>query len=274
MTFGAFWRNECAPVLHAGFHPPLAEGFHRFIQARPVAEAIHKNIEEELKSGKADPYDTHPPLKERIAAVEALGVGETRSDEAPALSLLADVPALEKQLLQTIAGPEQAGKLNPIEWPNVCTQVYLPQWKKLVEVNVAALSNVQPESLPGMAANRKALKFVFVSGEQPAEANAEGLAGAVIGAALVLALTAKGGKIQAAPGENVSVVIGSLTLEPFGIMEALANGSTKADQWQQQIAQAGITGVNLSDTWAEIPVETETREVSMNDDSRFMPKES
>jgi hypothetical protein len=67
-VFHLYWRNEGAPVLQAGFCPPLAEGFHRFVHARPIEKAIGEQLAEELKSGKADPYDTHPPLRERIAA--------------------------------------------------------------------------------------------------------------------------------------------------------------------------------------------------------------
>jgi Zn-dependent protease with chaperone function len=33
-AFNAYWVNECAPILNAGFHPPLTEGFQRFVQGR------------------------------------------------------------------------------------------------------------------------------------------------------------------------------------------------------------------------------------------------
>lgn len=164
LSFSAYWHSECAPVLNAGFQPPLAEGFHRFVQARPIADAINKNVEEELKAGKADPYDTHPE-----------------------------------------------------------------------------------------------------------DQNADGLAGAVIGAAIVLVLMAKGGNPLGGPGENVSVVTRSLTLEPFGVMQSLANGTLKADEWQEQIVKLGIAGMDLGEA-AKRGTENEPP-AAVDDHSHFMPKE-
>ena len=97
-AFNAYWFNECAPVLNAGFRPPLTEGFRQFVQSGKVAEAIGKHLDEELKEGKSNPYDTHPPLRERIAAVEKLPPGDVGRDDPAAITLLGDVPALENQL--------------------------------------------------------------------------------------------------------------------------------------------------------------------------------
>src|SRR5262249_21491460 len=147
-AFNAYWYQECAPVLNAGFRPPLTEGFQRFIQASQIAQAIDNQLAEELKTGKANPYDTHPPLKERIAAVEQLPAGNFASGDPSAATLLEDLPAVEKKLVDTLVKPEFAAKLKPIDWDDVSSHVYLPQWTDLVRANGAALSGVTPESLP------------------------------------------------------------------------------------------------------------------------------
>jgi heat shock protein HtpX len=273
-AFGAFWQNECVPVLNAGFRPPLAEGFHRFVHASPIAEAIHKGLEEELKTGKADAYDTHPPLKERIAAVEPLPAGDTATADAPALSLLDDVPTLENLLFQTLAGPDAAGKLKPIDWPEVCRQVYIPQWEKLFEANAAVLGGVTPESLAQLAMDARAFgrRCVFPSGEKAGDENAEGLAGAVVGTALVLALIRKGGRLQAAPGENVSVTLASMRLEPFGVFFSLAGKKTDAAAWQRRCVELGIAGLDLGKAAAEPSVTASSIVPPADDDSRYRPK--
>jgi len=239
-AFDTYWRNECVPVLNSGYRPPLAEGFQRFVTAKPIVEAMNKHLEEELKGGQTDPYDTHPPLKERIAAVQALPPGEVDGEDPPAITLLENVPALEQELIQDLAGPDAAGKLKPINWPDVCRQVYLPEWTSLVKSNLGGLKGMTPETLPRWAADRKSLeaRFVPVSGRN--------LAVATVGAALALLLISKGGEPEAAPGSVVSVALGSLKIEPFGVLQSLAEGKITGETWQQRCVELGIEGVDLS----------------------------
>lgn len=75
-------------MLGAGFHPPLAEGFSRFIASTSVARAVSDSIDQELKEGKSNPYDTHPPLRERIAAAESFPPRAQPTPDPPAISLL------------------------------------------------------------------------------------------------------------------------------------------------------------------------------------------
>lgn len=144
-AFNAYWHKECAPVLGAGFRPPLADGFAQFLQTGAIADAIKQNLDAELADAKTNPYDTHPPLKERIAAVARLPAGDVPEGEPAALSLLEDVPALEKRMLAAMAGEEKAGTLQAVTWTDVCERVYLPQWRELVQANAAPLSALKPE---------------------------------------------------------------------------------------------------------------------------------
>ena len=246
-AFQAYWSSECAPVLRAGFRPPLVEGFERFVQTQRVAAAITRQLDEEMKAGRSDPYDTHPPLKERIEAVSHLPTGDVPGDEPPALSLLENVPALESQLLIAVAGAEVAAKLQPVAWTEVGSQVYLPQWLKLLASNASALRGLTPEALPGPAADVKALgqRFVDPSGAKVADENTEHLAAAVVGAALTLLLVNRGGKLDAAPGQTISVTVGSSRIETFDLLQSLAAGKTTAETWQRQCAELGILGMDL-----------------------------
>jgi Zn-dependent protease with chaperone function len=273
-AFNAFWKNECLPVLHAGFRPPLAEGFHHFVRSHHVAEAINKGLDEALKTGKADPYDTHPPLKERIAAVENLPSGDPEADDPPALSLLNDVPSLEKQLLVIIAGPNNAGKLKPIGWADVCREVYLPQWKKLVEANLSVLTGVTPESLPQLAKDVRAFgrRCVSATGQKLSEGHAEGLAAAVIGAALVWVLVDRGAQLRSAPGDNISAILGSTTVEPFAVLPELAGGKLSAETWQRQCNDLGIAGLDLGKPTADpSALKPPPAAPAAGDDSQYMP---
>jgi Zn-dependent protease with chaperone function len=246
-AFNAFWMQEWVPVLNAGYRPPLAEGFQNFVLAGPVAEAIHRNLDEELKTGKVDPYDTHPPLKERIAAVEHLPAGDSGADDPPATTLLNDLAGVENMLVATLVKPEFAEKLKPIHWDDVWTSVYLPQWTSLAQTNSAVLSGVTSESLPQLAAGLKSfgLRLRTTDGEKPDEDNAEGLASGVLGSALTVLLVSRGGKIHSLPGEAVRVTVGSTTIEPFGILKSFADSKLTAEEWQRQCNELGIAGMDF-----------------------------
>jgi len=246
-AFDAYWLNECAPVLNAGFRPPLAEGFRQFVQAGKIADAIGRHLDEELKEGKVNPYDTHPPLKERIAAVQNLPPGEFGHDDPPATTLLADVPALENQLLAALVNPDSAGKLKPIDWEKVGEQVYLPEWGDLVKANTAALSGVTPESLPQVARDIKAFgkRCRDHAGAAPDDENAEGLASGVVGAALSVLLMNRGATADAMPGQPVVVTVGSATIEPFSVLSSLADGKLASADWLRQCNELGIQQADL-----------------------------
>jgi len=99
LAFNAYWANEVVPVLSRGFHPPLAEGFRRYLGSSRITEAVSASLDRELAEGETNPYDTHPPLRERIAAMQSLPDRETPGSDLPALSLLGDTEGLKTHLI-------------------------------------------------------------------------------------------------------------------------------------------------------------------------------
>lgn len=246
-AFGAYWMQECAPVLEAGYRPPLAQGFQRFVESGDIAKAINKNLEEEIRTGKADPYDTHPPLRQRIAAVEHLPPGDHGNTDAPAITLLKDLPATEQRLVESLTKSIHAYKLKPIEWENVCTEVYLPQWKTLIAANHEALEGLTPEALPQVAADLDTFsrRVRGAGGERPSPGEGKGLAEAVVGAALSVLLAGRGAKVIGLPGEAVAVKIWDRTIEPFSTLRSLAEGKLGESEWRRLCIELGINGTSL-----------------------------
>jgi heat shock protein HtpX len=247
-AFDYYWRSECGPVLGAGFLPPLADGFDQFVKARHIAESMDKHLEVQLAGGQADPYDTHPPLRDRIAAIAHLPQGPAQGHELPAVSLLENVPALERELLAQLAGADDAAKLKQIVWDEVGARVYMPQWAQLVQLNANRLKGVTPDSLGSVAANLKAFGKTLLdpSNEPPADVDAEALANAVAGSALALLLVQRGGQVNFTPGHEVSVEIGAHDVKPFGLLPALKNDTLAEDAWTARCAELGIAGFELA----------------------------
>jgi hypothetical protein len=81
-------NNDVAPIVCNGRLPALGDGFARFVAAPGISQRIAENVKKEILEGKVGPYDTHPPLRERIAAAERVDAAtrasaSTQNDNQP-----------------------------------------------------------------------------------------------------------------------------------------------------------------------------------------------
>jgi len=133
IAFAPYWSQEVAPVLRAGFLPPIAEGFRRFVASEPVTKAVAAELERILRAAITHPFDSHPPLGERLAVLEEYPAGEPPPDEPPALALVADVVALERGLVHAIARLEDAQRaapvLTPVAWADQTGEAEPESWR-------------------------------------------------------------------------------------------------------------------------------------------------
>ena len=66
--------------------PPIGEGFSRFLGNDEMGKLLDGVVAAELAEGTQDPYDSHPPLRDRIAAAERL-TGAPAPAPAPPVSI-------------------------------------------------------------------------------------------------------------------------------------------------------------------------------------------
>ncbi len=270
MAYGPYWQNEAGAVLNAGFRPPLAEGFARFIECPPIARAVSEALSRELAEGKATPYDTHPALRERLKALEGLPKGEQLPSDPPAISLLDNLPELETCVLVGVAGEAKVRALKPVSWEDVGRQVLIPQWQALVQKQHSALEGLTAASIP--EAVRDLNEFarragwivqqpISLGGSQPKGAGTSGLvllklpgglspeeiqrrAVAILGAGLATALYRQGWQPRTLPGENF-FEHGQARLEPFSAVLQLVRGELDDEAWRRQCAEMGINELSL-----------------------------
>ena len=237
MAFDPYWSGEVVPVVEAGFLPPLAEGFRRFVAVERIAGAIEKGIAQEIEEGRASPYDTHPPLRERIEAVRELPPGDVPVDDPPALTLLDGVDALERDLLSAMAGEERARALRPLAWEEAGNSVYAPLWEKSVRDFAAAFAGATLDSLPEKAASILAELDRTLPGDQEERRRR---AVWLLGTAIAGALARAGCEIRALPGEPVFLVAaGGEAIDPFAAASALSKGETSPNDWHERCARLG-----------------------------------
>ena len=238
MAFPAYWSTEVSPVLGAGFRPPVAAGFSRFLAADRIAAAVD---EQAKQRDEADPYDTHPPLHERVAAVAGLPAGPAL-DERRAIELLEDVDTLEQALLAPIVS-ERA--LSAIGWDQVGHDVYIPTWQEATERHAAVLAGVTVGALldeaPALVRRLiESLPADVLAQRTPDEQARYGRW------ALAAALAGQGWGVRTLPGEPIVLEGEAGALDPFQTIEDLLLGKVDQVTWRARCAALGIAEVALA----------------------------
>ncbi|MGW6918484.1 M48 family metalloprotease [Kitasatospora sp. NPDC054939] len=105
----------------AGLLPPPGQvyGGLTHLLADPQRRRELAELALDLPEHEPDPYDSHPPIDRRVAAVEALpDDGRGAGDTAPALELLRDAERVLTELETVTLIPEAARK-ERVEWPEL-----------------------------------------------------------------------------------------------------------------------------------------------------------
>ncbi|MFJ3998129.1 M48 family metallopeptidase [Streptomyces parvus] len=116
-----FYLNSYATLgTDAGLLPPPGEflgGFRRLLAARHEELAAMRGGR--LPAEPVSPYDSHPPIAERVARIEALPDDGRASDPArPSLSLLSDVEGTFAAVEESVLTPAALG-LRRLDWPEL-----------------------------------------------------------------------------------------------------------------------------------------------------------
>jgi len=240
-AFGYYWSNEVAPVLHAGFVPPLAAGFEQFVAGEIGQKALAAAREQSLQESDGDVFDTHPPLRERLQALEGCRPGAVAGADPLAITLLADPQALEREVIAP-ALPPTDGPLPPIQWSEVGERVYQPIWQKETE---AAIAHCRPLAVAALAQQASALSEtlgakLLPDSEAPSPELRQLRGSWAVGAALAMALSQSGWAADVAPGEPVMLRGPAGALDPFGTVDALVTGELGGEAWAEQCGRLGI----------------------------------
>lgn len=245
LAYGSYWQQELLPVLSNGYRPPIAAGFSAFMRADSIAAAVSKQITSDIKAGTADPYDSHPPLNERVAALRAAGGGAKPVVDASAVTLLRDVRRLEADLLQTLfIDPEKARELKSVEWEETGARVFLPVWRdesaRYTEVfHALRAADVPRFFLSDDALVRLRLTHLDPHERGPAICNA-------IGCGLAARLYDAGWICEATPGRPVVFTNNARTFEPFALAHRLGSEELREETWTAACEAAGIGEMTLA----------------------------
>jgi len=254
LAWPSYWNTEIAPVINDNALPAVGDGFSRFVAVPKIDQQIRKAVDRELQEGKTNPYDTHPPLRDRVAAAETFETGTVEEDAQPASSLIDRPDATELRFLEAANPDLKPGSVQWVSWDKIVDQVTVPSWRKFTQEYASALDGVTAETLPAQIPNLLKVgsamrdpKGMLLGPEQRTRRAAH-----FFGVALALALIDRGWKLDLAPG--IFELRGPAG-EPniFPVIEEMLSGKMTAQNWVELCRKLGIADVPLSPAGAQQP---------------------
>jgi Zn-dependent protease with chaperone function len=247
----SYWKTEVMPILNEGWIPEIGQGFSRFLSVPEIEAQVGRILAEEIAAGKTAPYDSHPPLRERLSAVEALRaqspLDQSPLDSAMASSLFDDVRALELSFLEFIVPEFPKRGFRPVAWDEVARKVTIPSWKASLQQYSAVVKDATPESLPDLIPKlgQLSVKIPDPVGRILTGQERMGRVAQLWGVAVQLALLEKGWELVNLPGVFY-LQRGEERIVPQAEIYKMAEGKITREDWAARCTELGIAQVALS----------------------------
>jgi len=241
-----FWWAELVPSLQAGYRPPIAEGFGRFLRAPHVAASIKEHVETVMRESRSNAYDTHPPLRDRIAAMRVPNLEPNAQLGEPAASLLNNTDSLELQIIGVVAPRLDTSSLKQVNWAAIGHEVYVPIWRRFTAEHSSVLEGTTVASLPAVLKRvpEIASRMRDPAGTLLTPEQREQRAGNVFWMAFALALMNGGWELHAQPGEFF-LARGEQRLNPIECFTELRSGAKDGASWSEWSQSLGISDLPL-----------------------------
>jgi hypothetical protein len=246
IAYVPYLQQEVTPLLGLSVRPVFAQGFAHFLSAPRIEKVVAQETAREIAEGKSDPFDSHPPLRERLAELAKLNQGEVSAGDPPAASLLRQLDGLEGELIAFMTGNTEMKSWKSVGWEQVGDRVYLPSWRKAALQYSQGLQGIRPIDFPQVAADLIAFGKRFTAkSELPSPEVIKARAVEAIGAAFAVKLHGHGWVLRADPGEPFRFLRGEAQIEPFAVLNKLKSGELSKETWIEQCHAAGIADWDL-----------------------------
>jgi Zn-dependent protease with chaperone function len=242
-----YWKDELVPFLENGNLPAVGDGFVRFMAEPRISEQVKEFVGKAVTEGKTNPYDTHPPLNARLAAISKLKPVVSSENCDLAAEILNARFDTEQLFIEYMNPDLPKGTMKQLSWDELGEKVTIPGWtasvakysrflkgetcgripealKKIPEI-AAAIENPRGRLLSPQQRNQKAFQMLAM--------------------ALGLALLRNGWRLNAQPA-SFFVYRGDERLEIFADLMNLQQGKTTAEAWTSLCEQWGVAGATLA----------------------------
>jgi hypothetical protein len=235
-------------VLGSGYLPPVTLGFAQFLECQHVTASMDALVKHYEEAGETNQYDTHPSLRDRVAALAPLATG-AMADTRPAIVLLRDLPSCERRVLAAVSG--DLASLKSIAWTDVGQKVYVPIWRKRLEQYGKLLSGRTVATAPTTRADFIRIgRATLAKHEEAQDEESIGRAWQLVIAGIGLALVSNGWTAQTPPGLEVMLRRGGEELRPYTELNAVVEGKVPPADWHSRCAALGIGHLLLGEAAA------------------------
>jgi len=243
-AYQSYWRGELSAVIGSGYLPPVTTGFAQFMNSAQVASGLDALLKQDEAEEETDPYDTHPSLRDRVAALGSFPAGAA-DDSRPAVSLLRNLPEWERRVLGALSA--DLASLKPLSWDEVGEKVYVPFWRERLKDHGHLLRILTVATVPATRADLVRLgRGTFAKGEEGTDDDAVARAWQLLIGGIGLALIGVGWTAHTAPGEEIVLRRGAEELRPHSELSPIVEGKADARVWRDRCAVLGIADVPLS----------------------------
>jgi Zn-dependent protease with chaperone function len=247
LAWPAFWGSELVPSLQAGFRPPVADGFARFLLAPAIAQQVTANAAAIFQSEKPHIFSSHPTLQQRTERALSHRFNSASSVDAPAITLFDGAADLELSALQTLFPKAKLADLRSIEWQSIGPTIYLPSWRKFANEYRELLAPYRVGDIPDALANLgnftakvRDPKGTLLTREQRAQRCV-----ALLWMAFALALLRDGWSLETQPGD-FHLVRGERKLAPNDLVVRLKQGLLPEAEYRELVQTLGIAALPLA----------------------------
>lgn len=232
--WGAYFHGEVLPLLDSGHRPPLLEGFRRFLAQPTLREDVRAAIARASDPAPRD-TDTHPPLAERLAALEASRITRPPPSSS-ALSLLDSVERAEKDALDVVLVPGHP-PLTPVRWEAI-GETWLALWRARLRTD-PKIASTPIADIPERIARWESLEVPPRGVSLLSPAARRRRVADLLGARLAVALADLGFAIDAPPGGETRATRDGRSLEPEALVRRVAAGEVSADAFRAMLVEVG-----------------------------------
>lgn len=245
-AFPAYWGIEVVPLLNVGYRPAIAEGFRLFVSAPEVSSQIEEHLKKELEHTRMQVYDSHPPLRDRIAAAQHVVKKPSQRSSEAATALFGDLLAEETRIFTMSNSESKIAELKTFAWEDL-PAILLNVWREVVATQAEFLDDVTTDSLfdiiprlPEIGARIPDPKGMLLTPEQRTARATE-----LFGLALALALVDAGWRLHMKPGERY-YECGSERVSVRGLMNDLVTRKIARDEWIRRCQELRVAGIRLA----------------------------
>lgn len=242
-AFDYYMRAEVEPILSLGYRPPITDGYRAFLQVEDLAKILEQSVAQALEHGAEDPYDSHPPLRERVAAAMALAGPERMPDDRAAIVLVGDIAALETKLLTRTDGFPTPPL---ITWEDAIEKVYLPKWRGRLNMHGAALADLAVLDLERNLYDMRRRARGLTDVDRTPDDELVAWFASLVATAMIVAMLDRGWTVDTSPGRPIRLVRGDAAMLPFAEVQAYLDGQGAPAQWRARMHELELGDVELA----------------------------